>query len=171
MSGQQVDVLVDPARLATLGRPELADALRPLWEEAGPLVDRLLGRSVETWDEHVEQAEIEIAAMDAAEQADLLRAHPRIGAEPATLSAASFREQAGDTAPETLARLETLNQAYEDRFGFPFVEFVAGRPKEAIVGVLEARLARPDDVERRAGCDALAAIARDRLSQLRSEVL
>jgi 2-oxo-4-hydroxy-4-carboxy--5-ureidoimidazoline (OHCU) decarboxylase len=165
--------LSDATRLGALDRAGLAGALRPLWEDAGPLVDQLLGRRATSWDEHLAAAEAEIAAMDAAAQAQLLQAHPRIGADPATLSAASFREQAGSspTDPDTLARLERLNQAYEDRFGFPFVEFVAGRSKETIAAVLELRLTRPVDVERRAGCEALVAIARDRLGKLRSEVL
>jgi 2-oxo-4-hydroxy-4-carboxy--5-ureidoimidazoline (OHCU) decarboxylase len=165
--------LVDPRLLGALDREALAAALRPLWEDAGPLADRLVGRSVADWDEHLALAESVIASMDAATQSELLKAHPRIGADPATLSPASFSEQAGAAPadPATLARLEVLNVAYEERFGFPFVEFVAGRPKEAIVAVLESRLERPVDVERRAGCAALAAIARDRLGKLRSEVL
>jgi 2-oxo-4-hydroxy-4-carboxy--5-ureidoimidazoline (OHCU) decarboxylase len=64
-----------------------------------------------------------------------------------------------------MARLDGLNDAYESRFGFPFVEWVAGRPKAAIVAVLEARLQRDRDTELAAGCEALLAIARDRLAR------
>jgi len=162
------EALLDPARLGTLGKADLAEALRPLWEDAGPLVDRLLGRAVTSWDEHLAVAEAAIAAMDAHTQAELLAAHPRIGADPATLSSASYREQAAaaTATAATLVQLETLNQAYEDRFGFPFVEFVAGRPKEAIIGVLQSRLAGTAEAERHAGCRALLAIAHDRLGRL-----
>jgi 2-oxo-4-hydroxy-4-carboxy--5-ureidoimidazoline (OHCU) decarboxylase len=162
------EALIDPARLGTLGRADLAEALRPLWEDAGPLVERMVGQTVTSWDQHLALADAAIAAMDAHTQTELLAAHPRIGADPAALSPASYREQAAATATaaETLVQLEALNQAYEDRFGFPFVEFVAGRSKEAIVGVLQSRLAGTAEAERRAGCDALLAIAHDRLGRL-----
>jgi 2-oxo-4-hydroxy-4-carboxy-5-ureidoimidazoline decarboxylase len=105
--------------------------------------------------------------MDAHTQTELLAAHPRIGADPATLSPASRREQAAAaTTADTLMQLEALNRAYEDRFGFPFVEFVAGRSRQAMVGVLEARLAGSAEAERHAGCLALVAIAHDRLARL-----
>jgi 2-oxo-4-hydroxy-4-carboxy--5-ureidoimidazoline (OHCU) decarboxylase len=165
--------LVDAGALGSLDPSSLAAALRPLWEDAGPLAERLVGRPVTTWCEHLTMAEAEIWAMDPATQAALLRAHPRIGADPTTLArrgTRSFVEQGGDRAtdPAVLARLDELNSAYEDAYGFPFVEWVAGRPKEAIVSVLEQRSTRPLDVERRAGCQALVDIARDRLHQLRS---
>jgi 2-oxo-4-hydroxy-4-carboxy--5-ureidoimidazoline (OHCU) decarboxylase len=175
-SRQRDPALAEPTALAGLDRAGLAAALRPLWEDAGPLADRLVGRPAASWDDHLSVAEAEIAAMDAATQADLLRAHPRIGADPAVLAARSllsFREQGGAASadPAILARLEELNDRYETTFGFPFVEWVAGRPKAVIAGVLEQRLIRSPDEERRAGCEALVAIARDRLQRLRSGVL
>lgn len=65
-------------------------------------------------------------------------------------------------------RLEELNEAYESRFGFPLVEWVAGRSKAEIVPVLETRLARDRGSELRAGTEAIVAIARDRLARMRS---
>lgn len=164
--------LIDPTRLGTLRPDELAAALRPLWEDAGPLVAALAGRAVSSWEEHLDMAEAAIASMDASTQALLLAAHPRIGADPSRLSTLSYVEQGGGTPtePAVTERLDALNAAYEERFGFPFVEWVAGRDKSAILSVLERRLTRPAEEERVAGCRALIAIARDRYDKLRAEV-
>jgi 2-oxo-4-hydroxy-4-carboxy--5-ureidoimidazoline (OHCU) decarboxylase len=146
---------------------ELAAAMRPLWEDAGPLVPLLVGVEVGSWAAHIDRAEQAIAAMDPATRAVLLRAHPRIGAPPVELarrSVTSLAEQGGAAEePAVLARLAAGNDAYEARFGFPFVEFVAGRSRRSIIAVLEDRLRRDRDTELAAGCEALVAIARDRL--------
>ena len=46
-----------------------------------------------------------------------------------------------------LAELAELNRAYEERFGFRFVVFVAGRPRREIVPVLRERLERTREQE------------------------
>ena len=71
-------------------------------------------------------------------------------------------EAAGRVA-EDLAR---LNGAYEARFGFRYVIFVAGRPRSAIVPLLDAALAgdRRDELAR--GLRDVVAIARARAAKL-----
>ncbi|MCA1587905.1 MAG: 2-oxo-4-hydroxy-4-carboxy-5-ureidoimidazoline decarboxylase [Chloroflexi bacterium] len=106
------------------------------------------------------------------EQVELLNAHPRIGADPAAVSSLSYREQGYDRAPaqadaEIGRRLHELNEAYEGRFGFRFVIFVAGRPRSAIIPFLEDALeARPEN-ELRRGLHDVVSIAEDRLRSLR----
>ncbi len=165
--------LVLAPTLGTLDRAALGRALKPLWEDAGPLADRLLGRPVESWEDHLAMADKAVAAMDDDERVALLAGHPRIGTDAATLSARSalsFGEQGGPrpTAEATTATLAMLNDRYEELFGFPFVEWVAGRPKEALTDVLRTRLTRDRATELQAGCAALVAIAGDRLATLRS---
>jgi 2-oxo-4-hydroxy-4-carboxy--5-ureidoimidazoline (OHCU) decarboxylase len=165
---------VDARTLGGLDRPALAAAMRPLWEDAGPLVDRLVGRHVATWEDHLAAAEAEVAGMDPVTRAALLGAHPRIGADPAALAARSpesWAEQGGaaPTDAATAAALDAANDAYEARFGFAFVEFVAGRSKAELLPVITARLARDRTTELDAGCAALVAIARDRLARIRSD--
>lgn len=105
--------------------------------------------------------------MNEPEQVAVLNAHPRIGADAASLSLHSRREQ-GDTGNAATGRqLDELNEAYEKKFGFRFVVFVAGRSKEEIVPVLRARLANPRDVELKTGLDEFLAIALDRLERPR----
>jgi 2-oxo-4-hydroxy-4-carboxy--5-ureidoimidazoline (OHCU) decarboxylase len=98
----------------------------------------------------------------------VLNAHPRIGADPASLSALSRREQRGGADLETLRELASLNDEYERRFSFRFVVFVGGRSKAEIVPVFRDRLRRSRDDELATGIDEFLAIARDRLTRIAS---
>lgn len=97
------------------------------------------------------------------EQLELINAHPRLGAPPASVSAASFREQGYDReTTAAIAELERLNRAYEEQFGFRFCIFVNGRSRPELVPVLEAALNADRDAEIRRALDDVIAIARDR---------
>lgn len=144
-----------------IGRDELARA----FEHAPGLVARLTeGIPFPSADAVVARARTVIAAMKEPERATLLASHPRIGEDPGSLSPASRREQGADIDPAVLRQLAKLNDAYERRFGFRFVVFVAGRPKAEILGVLGERMERPREAELATGLEELLAIARDRLS-------
>jgi 2-oxo-4-hydroxy-4-carboxy-5-ureidoimidazoline decarboxylase len=106
-----------------------------------------------------------IAQMTEPERITVLNAHPRIGADPASLSGLSRREQGGATEVATLRDLVTMNEEYERRFGFRFVVFVAGRSKSEIVPVFRERLRRTRAEELATGIDEFLAIARDRLER------
>lgn len=106
------------------------------------------------------------------EQIELLNAHPRIGADPSTVSDLSRAEQGYDDEPSVAEpwigeELEALNDAYERVFGFRFVIFVAGRPRSAIVPIMEAALRDERVSELRRGLDDVVYIAADRLTTLR----
>jgi hypothetical protein len=113
-----------------------------------------------------------------AEQVALLDAHPRIGADPAGVSAMSRAEQGYDRPPAgeedgaddqawIANELEALNEAYEGLFGFRFVVFVAGRPRADIIPILEHALRAERDEELRRALDDVVLIARDRWERLR----
>ena len=59
-----------------------------------------------------------------------------------------------------------MNDAYEARFGFRYVIFVAGRPRSAIVPLLERALAQGADAERDRGLRDVVAIARSRAAAM-----
>lgn len=99
-----------------------------------------------------------------ADKVEALKAHPPIGASRG-LSARSAAEQGGDDEPAVLAELAELNRLYEQRFGFRFVVFVAGRPRREIVPVLRERLERTREQELETGLDELVSIALDRWSK------
>jgi 2-oxo-4-hydroxy-4-carboxy--5-ureidoimidazoline (OHCU) decarboxylase len=102
----------------------------------------------------------EIAELDDAAKVEALNAHPAIGAT--HLSERSAGEQGGEADPVVMTELAYLNQVYEEKFGFRFVVFVAGRPKVEILEVLRERLERTREEELETGLAELVAIARDR---------
>lgn len=112
----------------------------------------------------VREAERLTGGMSEEDLIALLDAHPRIGADPARLSAHSAREQGSDTEAATMRELASLNDEYERRFGFRCVVHVAGRPKRALVPVIRERLAHDRGIELEIGLREFLAIARDRLA-------
>ena len=140
-----------------------------LFENAGPLLERLGAEEpFPSGAAMLARGREILKSLSEAEQIGVINAHPRIGDRPDKVSALSFREQGYDrdtTPPEVLRRLATLNEEYEQKFGFRFVVFVNRRPKEAIVPVLEARLRGTRDEERRTALREILAIAEDRLKQ------
>jgi len=156
-----------------LPREEFVEALRPLFEAATPLADALYAaRPFASYAKLIDAAESLSAGMLFADQVSVLAAHPRIGANPETVSAASYTEQGyaseSGTDPAELqsvyTQLADLNRAYEERLGFRFMVFVNGRPKAEIVKILQARLRNSREQELQTGLREMFLIARDRLS-------
>ncbi len=131
-----------------LPRQLSAEELGPLFSGRTALTERLAAE-----DDPLGRGEEIVLAAPLEEQFEALATHPRIG-EPS-------EEQRG-AEPEVLAELEQLNQAYERRFGFRFVVFVAGRTRAELLPELRERLERTREQELETGLRALVAIARDR---------
>ena len=140
-----------------------------LFENAGPLQARLHAEEpFASGAAMLARAREILDALSEPEQIAVINAHPRIGERPGKVSTASFTEQGYDrdtTPPEVFRRLATLNEEYEQKFGFRFVVFVNRRSKEAIVPLLEARLRGTRDEERQAALREILAIAEDRLKR------
>jgi 2-oxo-4-hydroxy-4-carboxy--5-ureidoimidazoline (OHCU) decarboxylase/GNAT superfamily N-acetyltransferase len=151
-----------------------AALLAPLFEAAPRFIARLADARPFGDDTGLLDAAHEVArTIPEEEQIELLNAHPRIGADPAAVSAMSHAEQGyGSDPPLTEPwigeELDALNDAYERIFGFRFVIFVAGRPRSAIVPILEASLRDERRSELRRGLDDVVHIARDRLAKQRA---
>jgi 2-oxo-4-hydroxy-4-carboxy--5-ureidoimidazoline (OHCU) decarboxylase len=146
------------------------ELLETLFEGAPRFVDRLVAESADSVDDLLDLAEDIAVAMPEDEQIELLNAHPRIGAAPASVSALSFREQGYDRDPgtsELQSRLDDLNDRYEARFGFRFVVFVAGRPRVEIADVIKGQIGAPRDEEKKRALADVVAIARSRLDRRR----
>jgi 2-oxo-4-hydroxy-4-carboxy--5-ureidoimidazoline (OHCU) decarboxylase len=138
-----------------LPRQLSVDELAELFEGRTALVERLAAI------EHpLERAEEVIAELTEEEKIEALNAHPAIGAR--GLSPRSAAEQGGDADPAILAELAYQNQVYEEKFGFRFVVFVAGRSKREVLEVLSARIGNTREEELETGLRELVAIARDR---------
>ena len=102
------------------------------------------------------------------EQLALLRAHPDLGAR-AKMSEASLGEQAGAgldrLTSEEYAKLQRMNAAYREKFGFPFLLAVKGSPKHDILEALERRSDSAAEDEFRAALEQVYRIARYRLEE------
>jgi 2-oxo-4-hydroxy-4-carboxy-5-ureidoimidazoline decarboxylase len=131
-----------------LPRQLSAGELALLFSGRTRLVDELAAR-----ENPLEVAEEVALALAEDDQVAALATHPRIG-EPS-------EEQRG-AEPEVLAELAALNLAYETRFGFRFVVFVAGRTRAALLPVLRERLERSREEELETGLRELVTIAIDR---------
>jgi len=136
--------------------------LDAIFERAPSLAERLRGNDPASI---VESARALIGRMSERERIAVLNAHPRIGADPASLTALSRAEQGSTHDPATLRALAAMNEEYEARFGFRFVVFVAGRPQSEIVPVFRERLRRTRAEELATGIDEFLAIAQDRLKR------
>jgi 2-oxo-4-hydroxy-4-carboxy--5-ureidoimidazoline (OHCU) decarboxylase/GNAT superfamily N-acetyltransferase len=149
--------------------------VEPLFEGAPRFLARFAEARPFGDDEGLIASAFEVAhGMPDDEKLELVEAHPRIGAAPASVSEASYDEQgyaAEDTdEPETARAYEELamlNDIYEERFGFRYVVFVAGRPKTEIVPLLEHALRNDREAELRRAIDETIYIAGDRLRKIR----
>ena len=96
----------------------------------------------------------EVREAGPAKKLALLRAHPDLAGRAAIagdLAAESRREQAGaglDTlTAEEFRRFTDLNQAYTERFGFPFILAVRGADKQTILDAFGERIEREPEAE------------------------
>jgi len=151
-------------------------AMAPLFEGAPRFLDRLAAeRPFGTDTRLFERARAIAHAMPEPEQVELIEAHPRLGAPPASVSAASYVEQGydRDAAEEAAGRaaqdreriaaeLDRLNAAYEARFGFRYCVFVAGRSRAELLAEMAVALTEARDAEIHRALDAVVDIARDR---------
>jgi 2-oxo-4-hydroxy-4-carboxy-5-ureidoimidazoline decarboxylase len=139
-----------------LPRQLTGDELAELFEGETRLVERLA--EVE---DPLGQADRVLARLTDEEKVEALSAHPAIGQRQG-LSERSAAEQGTESDPAVLSELAYLNQVYEEKFGFRFVVFVAGRPKREVLEVLRERIANTREEELDTGCRELVAIAKDR---------
>ncbi len=115
------------------------------------------------------------AVANSSEQAKLtlIRIHPELAGkevETGQLTAESSREQRGagldQCSAEELAQLRALNQAYRERFGFPFVIAVSGLDRRQILQQMQQRLANAKPQELDTSIEQIGRIAQIRLDQL-----
>jgi 2-oxo-4-hydroxy-4-carboxy--5-ureidoimidazoline (OHCU) decarboxylase len=158
---------------------EFVEAVAPLFEGAPRFLGRLAAaRPFGSAEAMFDCARAIAAEMPPDEQIELIDAHPRLGAPPASVSARSFVEQgydrdataarhAADAAEEAErervgAELDRLNGAYEAKFGFRYCVFVAGRPRAELIPGMEMALGAEREDEVRRAVDAVVDIAADR---------
>ena len=119
-------------------------------------------------------ARVEAAGEEA--QLALLRAHPDLAGKLAVrgdLTAESTSEQAGAglerSSAGEFAEFKRLNDAYQARFGFPFIIAVKGLERAAILAAFRRRAANGRAAEFRQALTQVHRIARNRLQALAEE--
>jgi OHCU decarboxylase len=108
-------------------------------------------------------------------QLALMRAHPDLAgkarlAGELTAESASEQTSAGldQCSAEELQRFRILNEAYRDKFGFPFILAVRGLDRSQILAAFAERLENDYEVEFETALQEIHKIARLRLDALRS---
>ena len=134
-----------------LPRQLSAEELAELFSGRTAFVDRLA-----QLEDPLDHADEVARSLTPEEKLEALETHPRIGER--------SPEQRGDD-PAVLAELDTLNRAYEEKFGFRFIVFVNRRSRSELVPVLRERLERTREEEMDRALSELVAIAKDRWSQ------
>lgn len=142
------------------GRVQLVDAHPPIGAAAGSVSE------LSYVEQGYAQTQVAIAsAPEADEDGD------GVYEDEALFSDAELAEQAAQLRAAELRRadeeLAMLNELYQQRFGFRYVVFVAGRPRDEIVPLLEHALVSDREVELRRAVDDAIFIAGDRLRRLR----
>ena len=132
------------AELNACSRAQFVDALGWVFEDSPWVAARAWARRpFAALDDLHAAMTSEVAGATHDEQVALLRAHPDLGAR-ARMSRASSGEQAGAgldrSTGEELERLQRLNAAYREKFGYPFLLAVTGRTPPQILDALAERL-------------------------------
>lgn len=120
-----------------------------------------------------------VSAVDRADegaQLALIRAHPDLAGKAALageLTAESTSEQKGAgldrLTSEEFTRFHTLNDAYKQKFGFPFILAVRGHDKHSILDAFERRLENSQPDEKSEALAQIAQIGSFRLHDLIEE--
>ncbi len=146
------------------------EALGAIYEHSPWVAARAAaGRPFATVDDLAQAMARIVADASRQEQRALVDAHPDLGSR-LGLAEASIKEQAGlglDRLSRTeFARFDTLNRAYRDRFGFPFIIAVGRHTRASILDAFERRLLNDPSTEERTALVEIDAIARLRLQCL-----
>lgn len=110
-----------------------------------------------------------VQAMSPAEQLAFIQAHPDLGAK-VQMTDASVKEQAGaglnQLTTEEYEEFNALNQAYKQKFGFPFIIAVKSHTTLSILDNFRQRMGNVVEVEREKALAEIAKIARFRLIEI-----
>ncbi len=113
---------------------------------------------------------------DTERQLALIRAHPDLAGKAQVageLTAESTEEQSSagldQCSKVEYERFQALNDAYKEKFGFPFVMAVRGSNREEILAAFSARLQNDYDLEFETALEEIHKIARLRLEAMEAD--
>jgi len=166
-------------QLNSFPAPQFVAALSGVFERTPWIAERVAAARPFRSHLHLHQAmcaAVEQAGID--EQLALIRAHPELSGGMrmcGELTPESAREQQGAglaaCTPEEFTRLQQLNAAYTQRFGFPFVLAIKGHDRASVIAALERRVGNTVEHERAVALREIGRIAEFRLAELVDEPL
>lgn len=158
------------AQLNQMSQVEFVEALGGVFEHT-PAIARQAWRQspfVDVSDLHRKMVDV-VQQMSQVEQIALIRAHPDLGSK-AKMAEASVQEQSGvgldQLTSEEYEHFQVCNQAYKDKFGFPFIIAVKNQTKASILEAFAHRLQNSVDAEMEQSLAEIAQIAKFRLMRL-----
>jgi OHCU decarboxylase len=123
------------------------------WVAEGAWDAGLNGKADQAADLHARMCAV-LRAANHDRQLGVLNAHPDLAGRLAVagqLTAESTAEQASagldKCSPQEFERLQTLNEAYKAKFGFPFIMAVKGRTRAEIIRAFEERINNNTETE------------------------
>ena len=158
------------SQLNQMSQIEFTEALGEIWEETPEIAEQAWqSKPFEDLNGLYRAMVAVVDNMSEAEQLALIKAHPDLGSK-TKMAEASVQEQAGvglDRLSESeYQRFQSLNQAYKDKFDFPFIVAVKYHTKESILQAFETRLKNSQEQEKQQALTEISKIARLRLESL-----
>lgn len=155
------------AQLNQMSQEEFTNTLGGIWEETPEIAKQAWHSKPFTDIESLYQSMVAIVnQMSDTEQLNLIKAHPDLGAK-TKMAEASVQEQAGvgldRLSKVEYERFQSLNQAYKDKFNFPFIVAVKYHTKESVLQAFETRLKNNQSQEKQTALAEISKIARLRL--------
>jgi 2-oxo-4-hydroxy-4-carboxy-5-ureidoimidazoline decarboxylase len=152
-----------------MSQEAFTEALGAIFEHTPAIADR-------TWcqrpfadiaDLHAKMVAV-VNAMSQEEKLALIQAHPDLGSK-TKMAEASVKEQTGAgldrLSPEEYERVRSLNQAYREKFGFPFIIAVKNHTRASILEAFERRTHNSIETEMQQAIAEIVQIAQFRLTE------
>ncbi len=156
--------------LNSLPFPAFSAAVGDVFEHASWVADAAFGHRPFSTVTALHDAMIGVVRSSPAErQLAFIRAHPELGSKVKRLDlTADSQAEQGSLGLDRLSDAEfktfsALNEAYAEKFGFPFIICVRRHTRDSILKEFERRLANDPETERKAAFDEIALITRLRL--------
>ncbi|KAM3090474.1 2-oxo-4-hydroxy-4-carboxy-5-ureidoimidazoline decarboxylase [Phormidesmis sp. 146-35] len=158
------------AQLNQLSQPEFVEVLGAIFEDTPAIAHQVWHQRPfkDVTDLHQKMIAV-VNDMTQVEQLTLIKAHPDLGSK-TKMAEASVKEQSGvgldRLTREEYNQFQALNQAYKDRFGFPFIVAVKNHTKQTILEAFDRRLHHSFELEITQALTEIFEIARFRLHDL-----
>ncbi|MEC4802714.1 MAG: 2-oxo-4-hydroxy-4-carboxy-5-ureidoimidazoline decarboxylase [Jaaginema sp. PMC 1079.18] len=153
-----------------MNQAAFTEALGEIWENTPAIAQQSWQNRLFTDITALHQSMVKVVQqMSPAEQLALIQAHPDLGSK-TKMAQASVQEQS-QVGLNTLSSAEyqqfqSLNQAYQDKFGFPFIIAVKNHTKTSILAAFKRRLQNSLDAEKQQALTEISQIARFRLEAI-----